>query len=237
MGWGHRQRQSCLGLPVSVHEGVACWLRTEHRCKRPTEVLPRDVQVHREFALAQARSTARDIATDPTTTAQITCNADELAFTMGDDFQPTEPALSTSVSNNTAAYADPVNGCRLVRMSSSGDGFHRTGRLCASKKTPVDAVELATATARHRAWSVGSVHDNGCPTDTPGPKRGHRAAWPVCLSHPVAGKDFHCLLVCDPCRVGDTECSREAHDMCPKGARCQVGYMKNMRQGICVYDS
>ena len=45
------------------------------------------------------------------------------------------------------------------------------------------------------------------------------------------------MLVCDPCRVGDTECSSEADDMCPKGSRCMVGFSKNMRQGLCIYDA
>ena len=140
---------------------------------------------------------------------------------------------------SAAHYADPAGGCRSDEdVITLGTGSTELGRLCAPKKTPVDVSGTGNGNGTAPCVVGGvSPHDNGCPTDTPGPQRGHRAAWPVCLSYPMAGKDFHCLLVCDPCRVGDTECSREAHDMCPKGARCQVGYMKNMRQGICVYDS
>eukprot|EP00937_MAST-01D_sp_MAST-1D-sp2_P001511 g1511.t1 len=178
----------------------------------PAVPLPTDVAAHRAFEPATARNFARAVRFDSSA------------------FAPAAPAPGA----NGTHYADPATGCQPDEEELTFEHSGETGRVCAPKKTTAGAAAGAAAPC-----GVGGVSPskNGCPTDTPGAARGKRAAWPICLSYPTAGEDYHCMLVCDPCRVGDTECSQEADDMCPKGAKCQVGFMKNMRQGLCVYSA
>jgi len=129
-------------------------------------------------------------------------------------------------------YRNPLKGACLKdeTMLELSNGAE-TGFVCAPRKVKSEANGAGAPCA---VGGIGPVN-NGCPGDRPAPANGTKVAYPTCLSYPVPDQDFHCLLTCDPCSINDHECSQEAHDMCPEGAKCMTGFMSNVRQGLCVF--
>ena len=155
---------------------------------------------------------------------------------LSNPFDRVEMAVEDHPAPNARVhYKNPLKGsCRSDETMLEFSNGAETGFVCAPRKTKAKDTLGRPAPPPCIVGGIGPI-DNGCPGDRPAPSNGTKVAYPTCLSYPVADQDYHCMLTCDPCNVNHHECSREAHEMCPVGAKCMVGFLKNVRQGLCVY--
>eukprot|EP00440_Ansanella_granifera_P027094 gb/GFBE01029428.1/.p1 GENE.gb/GFBE01029428.1/~~gb/GFBE01029428.1/.p1 ORF type:complete len:180 (+),score=27.54 gb/GFBE01029428.1/:1-540(+) len=102
-----------------------------------------------------------------------------------------------------------------------------SGEVNASVCAPV--VAAPGGNPKCHLGGVAPDPDNGCPQDFPKPSGGSSAKrpWPICLSLPRPGKDYHCFLTCYLQQPNPD-------DSCPPGARCAPGaYLGPL--GLCTY--
>jgi len=145
-------------------------------------------------------------------------------------------------------YGDPAVGCHWDEEALDLSDGVTSGGICAPKirvshhwANGTDDNTSVAGEERPHCLVGGRFprEDNGCPADAPLPEGSE--AWPMCLRfHPEEKVSaFHCLLVCGPCRddplLPPNSCSAKAHGSCPTGARCVLGHLRAMNQGVCAY--
>jgi len=142
-------------------------------------------------------------------------------------------------------YGNPNRGCRYDEEKVTLQAGDYYGEVCAPKRKVKNFDSTSDDVDFLRSCTLGGMQanpQNGCPTDLPSVNNGTLSAYPQCsMDGPrrhFASSVAHCYLTCDPCRNnGFDECDDAAHDMCPKGAACMTGFLRNVKQGICVYNS
>lgn len=144
-------------------------------------------------------------------------------------------------------YGNPIHGCRYDEEVITLSNGQNAGTVCAPKRKVRDNMEISESQdSWSRSCTLGGVYanpQNGCPTDMPFPTNGSTSAFPQCLLDTTNEFDVdrkkksiaHCYLTCQPCNTGLDQCDDSAHSMCPVGADCVAGLLRNIQQGICVY--
>lgn len=136
-------------------------------------------------------------------------------------------------------YRDPKTGCRSDEDHLELTDGISLGRLCAPRIPMVRGEQNSQPQPKCIVGGRFPDANNGCPKDVPIPAQSK--VWPICLqvSSPSQASSFNCLLVCGPCRDDPLNrpntCSDSAHDSCPSGARCMLGHLRAVNQGVCVY--
>ena len=196
--------------------------------------------------------------------AQYITTAIEIAatndFTFGE--APADADVDQDDNGWRTHYGNPKYGCRYDEDKIVLTNGQTTGYVCAPRRRASGKAEKASNKDADRivddSWrrsctlgGMGANPLNGCPTDLPRVNGGKFSAYPQCSLQGSNNADdaesdrdtdsdqyssAHCYLTCDPCRNNGLDaCDDSAHDMCPKNAACVTGFLKNMKQGICLY--
>lgn len=137
-------------------------------------------------------------------------------------------------------YGDPATGCLddEDEIPIGGDGFFH-GSVCAPR---IGTTATSDADVPKPDCKLGgnAPFKNGCPTDSARPEK--KGAWPSCLDKgqtttPYENGEFHCLLVCGPCKIQNStlDCGEDAHSQCPGRAKCVFGELRQVAFGVCAY--
>lgn len=185
---------------------------------------------------------------------------DEIYRSTGIDITNPPPGFTfsfSSLQDSLAArphYGNPSFGCKYDEDKILLQAGDVQGEVCAPRRKTRRS-EAASGDQKNsselgddsflRSCTLGGMSadsSNGCPTDIPAVNNGTLSAYPQCAMDDKRAGLFtnlaHCYLTCDPCRDnGFDDCDDSAHDMCPQGAACMLGLVKNVKQGICVYNS
>lgn len=149
-------------------------------------------------------------------------------------------SLDYALKPHSHHYGDPAKGCLddEDELRIGGDGFF-VGSVCAPR---INSTKAADASIPKPDCKLGgnAPFENGCPNDVPGAKK--KGAWPTCLdkgktSTPYLNGEFHCLLVCGPCKIQNTslDCGDNAHSQCPGRSKCVFGELRQVGLGVCAY--